>query len=195
VRLARPALIATAAALMSGYAALAVVAITQESEIPWRLFYVDWVLRYWPHRTKLFYQFNVELRPNSDLEYLSRYGWSEPEDWGVWIDGAEASLLLRLASAPVRNLRLRARLRGEVDWRYPQIVADVIVNGTSVTRWTLESDEPEVELEAEIPASVISVDQLLQLTFRIRDPSPSSGLGAHPRLGVISVVLSPTETP
>ena len=72
----------------------------------------------------------------------------------------------------------------------------MIVNGTSLARWTLDIHEPEAEREAEIPTALIATDQLLQLTFRVRDPNASAGQGARTRrLGVISVTLEPSEMP
>jgi hypothetical protein len=186
----------TAALLMSGYVALAALALAAQNDPSWRLFYTEWALRHWPIRTKLYYALGTELHPDSDQEYLGRYGWSEPENWGVWIDGSEASLFLRLADTPAQNLRLRARLRREVDARNSQVGVDVIVNGAPVARWELEEHEPEAERQAEVPASLIPADRLLRLTFHVRDSETLAGSGPpSPRLGVASVTLEPSENP
>jgi hypothetical protein len=188
VSVARSRLIALAATLIWGYTALAVAALSPKIELPWRLFYVDRALQNLPYRTKLWYTLNTELRPDPDREYLGRYGWSERTDWGAWIDAQQASLFLRLSDAPTQNLHLRVRWHG--DGRNPQIVADVTANGTSVARWTIDCRDPESEREAEIPASLIPTDHLLQLTFRLRDPPDApGGLDLRRRLGVISVTL------
>jgi hypothetical protein len=195
MRLARLLLTGAAALLMSAYVGLAALAIAAESDLSWRLFYTEWALRYWPVRTKLHYALGTELHLDSDREYLGRYGWSEPENWGVWIDGREASLFLRLADAPAQNLRLRARLRREANARDSRVGVDVIVNGTSVARWELEEREPEAERQAEVPASLIPADRLLRLTFHVRDSETLAGPGSpSPRPGVASVTLEPSET-
>ena len=196
MRLARLVLTGTAALLVFGYAALAALALAAENDPSWRLFYTEWALRHWPIRTKLYYALGTELRPNSDREFLGRYGWGEPENWGVWIYGQEASLFLRLSDAPSQNLRLRARLRREESARNSQVVADVIVNGTFVARWKFESREQEAEHQAEVPASLVAADRLLRLTFHVRDSETLAGSDSpNLRLGVASVTLEASENP
>jgi GalNAc5-diNAcBac-PP-undecaprenol beta-1,3-glucosyltransferase len=79
-------------------------------------------------------------------------GLSEPEDWGCWIDGARAELVLPLASGDERVSALEIVFRGMVVVPVQPVVSfDVVVNGRACGTFTTASGGDETAV-IELPA-------------------------------------------
>jgi hypothetical protein len=190
---ARAALVGAACLLSALYAAVGALALQPNPDIPFRLYYGEMVLRHWPFRTHLLYEPGAVIRPTADLEYLGRDGWSASEPGGMWTDGDEASLFLRLADGPP-TLRLRAAITAYNE-RYPEVDCDVAANGQVVARWVFRDGEPPGERSAPVPASLVRGDGLLRLTFRLHTPGAERRDRGADRRGVefAWLILEPAE--
>jgi hypothetical protein len=59
---------------------------------------------------------------------------SNPEEWGIWTVGKQATLAIRLPDQLPAQLELTIRLNSMIDGRNPQKV-DVLVNGQKAGHW------------------------------------------------------------
>ena len=118
-------------------------------------------------------------------------GWSPPEApnpvEGIWSDGLDASLMMRLQPQPSTPVLLEAKVRAFVTERHPVLDVFVVANGQSVGRWTFTSwGQPRQPWEAselrhlEIPAAVIARSPVLFVQFAMLDPRSPESLGVSP---------------
>lgn len=149
------------------------------------------------YRTELSVRFQADFRLD---RAVLQSGWSEREEWGVWSDSSEARLVLdakpgeRLTGSGDRFLIVRAR--GFVVPQHPQVMVDVVVNGTSVAVWTFALCDGVLERRARVPSALVKFP--LVITFQIRNAaSPAElGMGADPRhlgIGLTSLRLARAE--
>jgi hypothetical protein len=112
-------------------------------------------------------------------------GWSAPEPWGRWMDGHAARLTFRAPDAARRDVRVELSLRAFVSSAHPRQRVELLANGTSVERQTLQQAEvPAFNLV--IPGDVIGDDGVVRLEFNCPDAVSPASLG----LSVDSRVLS-----
>jgi len=108
-------------------------------------------------------------------------GWV-PDPTGIWTDGSESSLLMRLGSERLPPLRLVAEAGALVTERHPKLDVFVVANGQSLGRWTfttwtgsgipMESSETK---RIDIPAAVVAKSRVLLIRFVVANPrSPTS---------------------
>lgn len=122
-------------------------------------------------------------------------GFSEPEDWGCWIDGARADLVFPLAAEAGAAHGLEIVYRGMiVPPVQPEVAFDVLVNGrpcASLTARTGEAETTIVELPHDLHAAdtrcfAVRID--VRSTVRLCDHD----LGPDVRrlgLGLMSIAL------
>jgi hypothetical protein len=116
----------------------------------------------------------------SGIQELSS-GWSTPESWGVWSDGAVARLIVGFAEPIDKALTLTVRARGLAVHPAMTQTVSVVANGRPVAIWDL-NENSFGEYKASIPAPS-NPDEPMVIEFHIQYPiSPrEDGLGADDR--------------
>jgi len=111
--------------------------------------------------------------------YIADYmlsGWSDPENWGTWTDGMEATLVFSIGAMPNPVLHLIAAGLPQPDGS-PQRVT-VLVNGEEVDGYNLSERPSDVVIP--LPAGLAGE---VFMTFRLAGPSrPSDHGGSDTRL-------------
>jgi hypothetical protein len=126
-------------------------------------------------------------------------GWSEPEQWGVWSDGSDASILLWLGGETASDAQLQLDANGFVSPKCPEQQIEVSVNSTSIGELAYSLQKPNGLQSMHISRELLnSRHGLVELRFRFRNYiSPTRlGLGADSRslaLGLKALVLKPAE--
>jgi hypothetical protein len=131
-------------------------------------------------------------------EWALIYGFSQPEEWGVWTEGSEACFLIALPEPPLFDLSLDLVTMPFVHRLHPCIDFSISANGCLIGEWRFEyplSDERQ-HLTMTIPIDVLRGRRFLCVTLRIRTPaSPKeAGISADTRLlglGLISALVRP----
>jgi hypothetical protein len=126
-------------------------------------------------------------------------GWSQPEKWGVWSDGSDASILLWPGREPASDAELQLDAQGFVSAKCPEQQIEVSVNSTSVGQLTYSLQRPNGSQSVHVPRDLlVSRRGLIVVQFRFRnDASPARlGLSSDSRnlaLGLKALVLKPEE--
>jgi hypothetical protein len=153
----------------------------------------DVARRYWlPAREDLSLQtIGAVLRPGTSIDFGSVGdgdiyqvgGWSRPEAFGTWTDGAAAALAARMTHWPAGDMILQVTARPFlVRERHSLLQVDVEVNGTVVDRWTYRynQDNGFVTRSTRVPGSLLAGVSVLKVRFRIHQPANPKVLGVHP---------------
>ena len=168
----------------------------------YRLYYIDKSLKYSPREyveKLLNYRLGEEVDFSSSEEprvYLGK-GWSNQGERGIWTKDFEADLILRIKPDIERDLELVVQLQAFVNELSSRQDVELLVNGEAVTQWTFVHGEGLSECRAIIPIELVKQDSLLQITFRIHNPSlpttqglsintPMLGIGMH-RLRIVEL--------
>ena len=105
-------------------------------------------------------------------------GWSFPEPWGCWIDGARGDLALRLAERPRHDLRLSISLRAHVSAAAPLQAVTLAVNAVPLACPVLDNDGRH-DIEIIVPHAVIGPEGQVDLSIWASAPhSPFSVYGS-----------------
>ena len=107
-------------------------------------------------------------------------GWV-PDPTGVWTEGSEATLLMRIPGESSSPLQLTAEVRALVSDRHPGLHVFVLANGDAVGRWTFTTwsgaEGRSETRRVEIPAAVVGKSPALRLQFIVADPRSPRSLG------------------
>ncbi len=117
-------------------------------------------------------------------------GWSEPEAWGIWTEGAEAQLEFRLNQEIASDLRLIADAYGFVHPAHPQQTIDIVVNGTRVAKWVFRLSETSGAREAGIPRSLIGADRMVRISFVVASPKSPQSVGLSNDKRMLGMAIS-----
>ena len=100
-------------------------------------------------------------------------GWSQPEPWGMWSDGKQASLGIRLPEQLPDQLLLTVRLVTiGVDG---QQAIDLVINGQKTAHWIFHHNDKQEVRSSVVSRSIAAVRQPMQVSFVIDHPvAPSS---------------------
>ena len=98
-----------------------------------------------------------------DAQHRIGYGWSFPEDWGVWADGNQANLLVPLPLKPSKNLILN--VNAFVGKSHPAQNISVFVNGIEQNHVTLISPTNN-QIILDVPQNMSQTFLDIQLFFR-----------------------------
>ncbi len=105
-------------------------------------------------------------------------GWSHPETWGTWTDGAVAELAMRLTPAPSGPLRLMTRIQSAMTHRQQPIQEmEILANDTVIRHASFRAGDPPLDINVLIPATALNHEGMLRLVFRIAHPSSPRALG------------------
>jgi hypothetical protein len=114
-------------------------------------------------------------------------GWSNPEEWGIWTVGKQATLAIRLPDQLPARLELTIRLNSMTDGRNPQKV-DVLVNGQKVGHWVF-ANKKEDRRRLVIARSLAEMLRPMQLSFVIYRPVAPSSLGSSTDYRLLGIGL------
>jgi len=111
-------------------------------------------------------------------------GWSAPESWGMWSEGWECKLLIRLEAIPSTDLILSANVISFTRETHPSQEINILANGSPVGKWVFTYGEPEKGRKLLIPMKVFREEPILKLNFEILNPQSPKNLGESedPRL-------------
>ena len=101
-------------------------------------------------------------------------GWSIPESWGRWSDGAEAVLILRFADVS-RGADFHLSLAPFVMPGHDQRV-EVSANGNAVARWRFTTPDAR-DVSFHIPVAYVRPDGIVRLTFSLPDAASPRSFG------------------
>ena len=105
-------------------------------------------------------------------------GWSHPEAWGTWTDGAEAELALRLSEAISQSLTVNVRIQSVISsLEQPIQQIEIIANDNGIEQWSLQAIDLPTNRIFTIPATVLDNNSVLRLVFRIGKPISPKSLG------------------
>ena len=112
--------------------------------------------------------------------YMS-WGWSQPEDWGVWTDGEQARLSFELERRPSGGLLLSLHSMGFVTPSRSRLEVQPTLNGRPLEGFEVGGSWATHRLT--LPAGLIPERPILDLRFLIRgSTSPAeAGVSADPR--------------
>lgn len=111
------------------------------------------------------------------LDYLIA-GWSVPEPWGTWSEGARAELLLQITDPADQDLELIVYGMGFVNDRHPSQTVGVLVNGAPLGTLAFDQESPQGEHRIRIPSTVTRTARgRLLISFVVRDPTSPATLG------------------
>ena len=117
---------------------------------------------------------SVSFIPGSEGGKLLGSGWSIPESWGRWSDGAEAALILRFADVS-RGADFHLSLAPFVMPGHDQRV-EVSANGNAVARWRFTTPDAR-DVSFHIPAAYVRPDGIVSLTFSLPDAASPRSFG------------------
>jgi len=111
-------------------------------------------------------------------------GWSGLEPWGMWSEGRECQLLIRLEAIPSADLILSADVIAFTRKVLPRQKINILANDSLVGKWVFTYGEPDRERKLLIPMEVFREAPVLKLTFEILNPQSPKNLGesGDPRL-------------
>ena len=120
---------------------------------------------------------------------LTLRGFSHTEDWGVWTEGHDALLLLRIAEERADASVLHFEVEALVHPLNPVVEADIVVNGSPAAVWRFELGQDRVPTTRMlvVPPSIVPRDGRLWIEVRTKHPmSPQElGISGDPRkLGI-----------
>jgi len=131
-------------------------------------------------------------------EKFTLMGWSKPEDFGIWSDGNDVSIMLQIADKPKGNLQLTFEGHAFVVKKHPVQRVEVFVNNHLLETVEYRSSANIVQT-IEIPVAVAGENQgRLLIQFRMQNPAAPAqlGLGNDNRqlgLGLVSLQLKRVE--
>jgi hypothetical protein len=107
---------------------------------------------------------------------LCSFGWSAPEEWGVWSDGPLATLLMDIAGADGQRLRLRLDAMAFVPNPLRPLRISVSARpGGPITELSLP-ESPQAPIMLDMPAGCWGRGPM-ELVFRLHDPCSPRDLG------------------
>lgn len=157
-----------------------VLYLTQHPHVSplYRAYYIDRKLLYWNHGEGLRYTLGDWLDFRKRIPYLSRDGWSSPEDWGTWSIGETSSLLFELEETDrpteirVIGIPFLALDRGITEQTISAFANDVPLGKVTLTSPSVD------EIVFAIPPSVGLKDgNLLEVRFTYSKPTSTAALG------------------
>lgn len=104
-------------------------------------------------------------------------GWSHPEAWGSWTEGALARLRIWMRERPTRDLQLTADVQGFVHQEVPKQAIEVEVNGRPVATWEFDEENSSGARTAKIPRALACSRDDLEIVFKISNPKSPRSLG------------------
>lgn len=125
-------------------------------------------------------------------------GWSDPEPWGVWAVGKEATLIISIDDLPKSDggLRLRFQMRAYVLSKHPSQHAEIDVDGIPALKVAANYPDPQLAFDLPVSEDRLRAGGKLKVHFVLPDAvSPQSlGEGADARLlslALLSVQADP----
>lgn len=109
-------------------------------------------------------------------QYLGA-GWSRPEAWGRWTDGARSVVTLRLASRPSESLDLVVEATPFLALAHRTLAVTVLANGQPVAVWSFEVGHPFGPCRATIPRQALAPEARLHLELQLDQPAAPAALG------------------
>lgn len=108
-------------------------------------------------------------------------GWSQPEPWGTWSEGNDASILLMLDREPGSDAILELNGNGFVSANWPEQEIDVSVNGTRVGELTYTLQNSNASRSIHVPREpLLGRRGLVEIQFRFNNPVSPARLGLSP---------------
>jgi hypothetical protein len=104
-------------------------------------------------------------------------GWSQPERWGMWSDGKQASLGIRLPEQLPDQLLLTVRLVTAIGVDGQQAI-DLVINGQKTAHWIFHHNDKQEVRSSVVSRSIAAVRQPMQVSFVIDHPVAPSSLGS-----------------
>lgn len=127
---------------------------------------------------------------NIDGKETIGYGWSWPEDWGVWSEGKSAQLVIPLANLSPRRLTINCRAL--ITPNHPIQTIDISINGGELKNYTLNKpDENLITIELPRHQSRNYIAIKFELNKNLTSPK-ILGIGDDNRLlgiGLTSITL------
>lgn len=104
--------------------------------------------------------------------YFLGRGWSVPDDFGIWTEGAGGSVVSLSLPDGFRPHELSATYAAFVTPAHPKQSFDVVINGAKVATWNFDTSSTVMTRTAPIPADVRD----LTIVFVPTDPAAPSAL-------------------
>ena len=115
----------------------------------------------------------------ADRNFHLVHGFSPIESWGVWTDGAEACMRIRLPKCDASSLQVAFGVAPFIQSSHPQLEVEVMLNGISAATW-LFSFASVTDIESRsltVPSRQLDCSGHAWLTFHIKNPISPMELG------------------
>lgn len=125
-------------------------------------------------------------------------GFSTVEPWGIWTDGAFASVMTRLPTGADRRVTFRLRpFLPDADKR--QLVVEVFGNGLPLASWRFDNAQ-ECDQVVTVPATLLTEGAPFWFGFRIDRPCSPQALNLSPDarllgVGFLSMIIEAQDSP
>jgi hypothetical protein len=119
----------------------------------------------------------IVFSEGSDAGRLLGDGWSTLEPTGVWTDGEEASLLLRLTDAPPADAELVLGVTPFVTPDHPELEVEASALGQRLAHRAFRHGKPDRFLRIPLPAAARGQAARVPLELCLRDPARPVDLG------------------
>ncbi len=116
----------------------------------------------------------------ADCDFQLVHGFSDIEAWGVWTDGAEACVRIRLPKCDAATLQVIFGISPFVQSSHPHLDVEVMINGTSAAMWSFhfETVTNTERRNMIVPTRQLDASRHAWLTFHIKSPISPMELGA-----------------
>ncbi|MFZ0219832.1 MAG: DUF6311 domain-containing protein [Candidatus Aquirickettsiella sp.] len=117
-------------------------------------------------------------------------GWSTPEGKGTWTDGAQSTLVVKLAKKPTANLILTVDALPFINIKHPALIVDIIINHRFIGKLTYDLRNYLIIRRIEIPTSIIGDNNLLEIQFEFKNAISPFRLGLSPDTRTLGLFIS-----
>jgi hypothetical protein len=126
------------------------------------------------------YGTDIEFSSTGEGNLYASNGWSNPEEWGRWTQGHEASLAIPIDTLTLdsdEKLTLSAEIQAFVSENHPHQHFVLEVNGTQILSDSFHLGEKRKQILAAIPSKVASQVSPLIIKFILQNPTSPAEVG------------------
>ena len=163
------------AGLLSFYVWVFYLAMNPSVSEVYRLYFIERKIRHWAAGRGLEYNLGEVVDFNKFQPYLSRRGWQlDPEEWGIWSQGASSELYFRIpAGTRLRLISIKGRPFLAPNQGIKSQRVEIFVDSVQVASHTLTEDRM---FDIKIPVDTVAAP-MLRIRLEYSNPKAPVELG------------------